>query len=201
MSTTVIGIVGGIGSGKSAVADAFVQRGGFLVQGDQLGHQALKTEPYRSRVVERFGKDILGDDGQIVRRRLGAKVFADANELKALEAIVFPFIEGGIRDSVAQKRPERFIVLDAAILIEAGWSSLCDKIVFVDVPHAVRLQRLKDQRGWSEQEVAARESKQMDLEEKKKRANAVIDNQGTIAKMTSQVEQLLRQWNLASSSA
>src|SRR5207244_5171971 len=113
------------------------------------------------------------------RRRLGAIVFADPAELRALEALVHPWIGRRIAEEVAAARADpavRLVVLDAAVMMEAGWEGVCDRLVYVDAPCEVRLARLAGQRGWDEKEVAAREKAQLPLEEKARRAGHVVDN-------------------------
>jgi dephospho-CoA kinase len=195
----VLGIVGGIGSGKSLVAELLVQRGGWLINADALGHEALTAPDIKRQVVARFGADILDEQGAIVRKRLGKKVFTDRAELRALEAIVFPFIKRRIVEEMDRGRREptgKFIVLDAAVLFEAGWSQACDKVIFVDAPRELRLARLKERRGWEETQLAAREAAQMALEEKKRRADAVLYNSGTVEVLGGQVDGLLARWNM-----
>ena len=141
-SKIVVGLVGGIGSGKSSVAAAFAERGARVVSGDRAGHEALRQQEIRQRVVERFGPG----------------------------------------------------VLDAAIMIEAGWNRICDKLIFVDAPRPLRLRRLAAQRGWSAKEVETREAAQMPVDEKAKRADHVIDNSGSPEHVAAQLDDLMRQW-------
>jgi dephospho-CoA kinase len=195
----VIGIVGGIGSGKSVVAEAMRRRGGYLISGDQLGHEALHQPDIRAKIVQRWGDKVLNPQGEIDRRQVAAIVFADANERRALEALVFPHIERRIHEEVAAAgaKPDiKFIILDAAILLETGWHANCSRIVFVDGPGAVRLARLKEKRGWSEEEVIRRESAQWPVEVKQSRADAVIVNDEGLEKVDRQVQAALEQWNL-----
>ncbi len=126
-------------------------------------------------------------------------MFASADELRALEAMVFPYIEKRIGEEIAQARCQpdvKFIILDAAILLETGWQRNCDKVVFVDAPREVRLARLREKRGWSEQEVNRREAVQMPLDEKKRHADAVIVNDAGPDKVARQVQDLLVQWRI-----
>jgi dephospho-CoA kinase len=195
----VIGLIGGIGSGKSRVAAEFAQHDGAIVSGDHLGHQALLRPDVRAQVVQRWGPGLLGPDGEIERRKLGALVFADVGKLRALEAIVLPWIERGIIEQIAAAQADpavRFVVLDAAILLEAGWNRFCSRIVYVDAPPALRLARLAQQRGWSDKEVQARTRAQLPLTEKAKRADATIDNSGSPADLARQVSQLLSNWGI-----
>jgi len=195
----VIGIVGGIGSGKSLVAAEFAKRGGHLILGDQLGHEALRDPNNKRRIVERWGPEVLDEKSEVDRRKFGRRVFADPEELKALEAISFPYIEGRIRDEILRGKElpgVRFIVLDAAIMLETGWAIVCDQIVFVDAPRELRLRRLQQTRGWSEEEVTRREQAQLPVEEKRRHADAVLDNAGRPEDVGRQVQELLAAWGL-----
>ena len=194
-----IGIVGGIGSGKSLVAKIMQTLGGYLIAADPLGHEALQQADIRAKLAERWGSAVLDEQGNVDRKPLGRIVFADVTELKALEALVFPYIEKRILQEMAyaRTRPDvKFIVLDAAILLETGWHEYCGKIVFVDAPRAVRLTRLKDKRGWNEQELERREKVQLPVEEKRGHADAVIVNDGDYDKVAGQVQVTLEQWKV-----
>jgi dephospho-CoA kinase len=195
----VIGLIGGIGSGKSRAAAAFVRHGAYLVSGDKAGHEALRQPDIRSRIVQRWGAQVLDDDGEINRRRLGALVFAEAAQLRKLEALVFPFIERRLREEIelARRDPKvRFILLDAAVLLEAGWMPMCDRIVYVHAPREVRLRRLAGQRGWSPEEVSAREQVQLPLTDKVTRADHALDNSGSLESLDRQVADLVAGWGL-----
>jgi dephospho-CoA kinase len=195
----IVGLIGGIGSGKSLVADVFRRRGAQVISGDQLGHEALRQAGIQAQVLQRWGIQVLDERGAVDRRRLGAIVFADARERQALEAIVFPWIERRIREEIAAGQADphvALIVLDAAIMLEVGWNTVCDRLVFVDVPREERLHRLAEQRGWSAKEVQAREMAQMSLDEKKNRADYVVENTGSPEHLARQVDHLLQQWGL-----
>jgi dephospho-CoA kinase len=193
----VIGLIGGIGSGKTLVAEEFKKRGGYLVSGDALGHEALRQPGIREQVVQRWGAQVLASDGEIDRRKLGRIVFADAAERRALEALVFPHIERRFREEIARSAADpqvAFVILDAAVLLEAGWNKMCTHIVFVHAPREIRLERLYRQRGWTENELSARESAQMPLNEKKQKADIVIDNSGSPEEVASEVDALVRKF-------
>lgn len=195
----VVGLIGAPGSGKSWVAAEFARRGARVLSGDQLGHEALRQRGIRNRVIERWGSRIVGEDGEIDRRKLGAIVFADPTERRALETLVHPWIEQRFREEIqeAATHPNvALIVLDAAVLLEAGWDRMCDRVVFVQAPREFRLRRLAEQRSWSEKEVAARENAQMSLADKVRRADFVVDNSGPPEQTAQQVENLLRQWKV-----
>jgi len=195
----VIGLVGGIGSGKSRVAAAFAARGGKVISGDAAGHEALRQPEIRERVVRRWGQQVLDEKGEIDRRAVARVVFADPAELRALEEIVHPWIGRRLREEIAAAQSDPavpFVVLDAAVMLEAGWNNVCDKLVYVDAPRAERLRRLAAQRGWTEKEVAARESNQLPRSEKITRADCVVDNSGPPEAAARQVDDLLRRWGL-----
>src|SRR5262245_41471680 len=159
----VVGVIGGIGSGKSQVTRLLAELGAEVVSGDELAHEALRQSELKVKVVQRWGRQILGADGEIQRRKLGAIVFADPAELKELEEVVHRYIKCRIREELDRKRSEGkapLLVLDAAIMIEAGWADVCDEVVFVDVPQEERRLRVARQRGWTEKELAVREGAQ-----------------------------------------
>lgn len=195
----VVGLLGGIGSGKSRVAGLFARYGGKVVSGDALGHEALRQADIKARVVGRWGPGVLNEDGEVNRRNVATIVFADPAELRELEAMVFPWIKRRLNEEVTAALADptvKLVVVDAAVMLEAGWDQLCDRLVYVEVPREVRLRRLAETRGWSEKEVAARERAQMPLMEKAARASSVVDNAGPPEVMARQVEALLRQWGV-----
>jgi dephospho-CoA kinase len=195
----VVGLIGGIGSGKSQVAGAFARHGARIIAGDQLAHSALRDPEVRTKVVGRWGQEVLAPEGEIDRRALAAIVFADPAELKALESITHPWIRGRIRAELEAARRDSsvpLIVLDAAIMLEAGWDEVCDRLVFIDAPRSVRLERLARQRGWTEKEVDARERAQLPLTEKVVRADHVLENSASLEHLNRQVDDLLHLWGL-----
>lgn len=196
----VVGLIGGIGSGKSQVAALFAARGARVISGDAIAHEALRQPELRERIVQRWGRHLLDGNGELKRRALAAVVFADDDERRALEAIVHPWIRRRIREETAGAQADaeaRLIVLDAAIMLEAGWNDVCDHLVYIDAPRSLRLARLAGQRGWTAAEVEAREKAQMPLTEKASRADHVLDNSGTLEHLSRQIDDLLCAWGLA----
>ncbi|MFO0851528.1 MAG: dephospho-CoA kinase [Gemmataceae bacterium] len=195
----VIGVVGGIGAGKSTVAAALARRGGAVVDADALGHRALELPAVKGRLVDRWGVRVLRPDGTADRRAIAGVVFADPAERRALEGLVFPHIRRLAEERIAAANADpaaRFVVLDAAVLLEAGWDGVCDKLVYVDAPRAVRLARLAARSGWAEPEVAAREAAQLAEAEKRGRADAVLVNDGPPDRLDAQIDQMLAGWGL-----
>jgi dephospho-CoA kinase len=195
----VIGLIGAIGGGKSQVASLLAARGAFVLDADAVGHELLNQRPVRERVVARFGNAILapGSDESapptINRRALGAIVFADPAALRDLETILHPRMrktfERAIARTVRRGRAPA-VVLDAAILLEAGWDSLCDRVVFVDAPRDQRLTRLAAQRGWSDETLAARERAQWPAERKRGMADTLVLNDAGLDQLETAVTRL-----------
>lgn len=191
----VIGLMGGIGSGKSAVAAELARRGAFVINADELGHEALRQPEVRGAVVGRWSAGVLGPDGEVDRKALARVVFADPNELKALEALTHPWIrrraEELIRTASGGSAGVPLIVVDAALLLEAGWHNVCDRLVFVDAPREVRLGRVTARRGWTEQDLEGREAAQLPLTEKRSRADHVLENSSSLESLGRQVDDLM----------
>ncbi len=190
----VIGLVGAIGAGKSTAARAFAARGGFVIDADALGHEALRQPHIVDALVARWGEQVRAADGTLDRRAIARIVFADQNERNALESVVFPFITGRAREliSSAQVDPAvAFVVLDAAVLLEAGWGELVDRLVYIDAPRELRLERLKARSGWSDADLTAREGAQWPAERKKARADVLIENFGDSEALQRQVDSAL----------
>ncbi len=185
----VVGVVGGIGAGKSEASAAFAARGAFVLDADAIGHALLDQSPARDRILERFGEAILAPHDEdkegvrrpIDRRALAGIVFAVPSALLDLETILHPLMRKTFEKAIAREsRRARHpaVVLDAAILFEAEWDSLCDLIVHVEARPEVRLARLEATRGWTAEGLAAREKAQGDPEEKRRRSHFVLANDG-----------------------
>lgn len=185
----MIGVVGGIGSGKSAVSGFLEALGAFVIDADKVGHALLDQPPVLEPLVERFGRVILNPNSNsdessegpasVDRKALGSIVFSDPKALKALELILHPRMRQTFSKAIARtiRRGEaKAVVLDAAILHEAGWASLCDRVLFVEAPAEVRLERLRESRGWSEETLNRREASQWPLDRKRNEAEWVIQN-------------------------
>jgi dephospho-CoA kinase len=195
----IIGLIGGVGSGKSLAAKEFAKFGARVISGDELGHEALQQPNIKEQVLRHWGPKILNESGEVDRRKLGRIVFAEARERLALEELVFPWIEKRIDKELANAGIDpnvKFIVLDAAIMLETGWDRVCDQIVFVDASPEIRRHRLAASRGWTAQQVEERENAQWPLNEKRKRAHAILDNSGAPEALARQVQELIEQWGI-----
>ncbi|MEX2091109.1 MAG: dephospho-CoA kinase [Pirellulales bacterium] len=195
-----IGLVGGVASGKSLVAKMFADLGAGLLDADRAGHEVLANDPeVRQAVVDRWGPSVLAADGSIDRSAVAACVFAAgdqaAHERKFLESQLHPRIRKLLEEKTSQfaaaGRPA--VVLDAPLLLEAGWGPLCDLIVMVDADRDVRLARAEE-RGWTAAEFARREAAQWPVEKKRGAAHATLANNGDVAALRTAVHEIWHEY-------
>jgi dephospho-CoA kinase len=176
----VIGLTGGIASGKSTAARYLAGKGAHLIDADQLGHRAYEPGmPANLAIVEAFGNGVRSDDGTIDRRALGAKVFGDPQALKRLTDIVWPEIRRMAEAQIADIRAaaaDAIVVLEAAVLLEAGWEAAVDQIWVVLVEPEVAVERAMKRDGVDAAAVQKRLDAQLSNAERRARARAVIDN-------------------------
>jgi len=191
MPRPVIGLTGGIGSGKSTVAVMLAELGADVIDTDKVGHEVYRpgTEGFR-QVTEAFGADVVASDGSIDRRRLAAKVFADPAALARLNAIVHPLIGLSVRDWLqrAQAEPRTTpIVVEAPVLMEAGWRFF-DEVWVVVVEPETAVARVTGSRQMTEEEVRRRIAAQMSNDDRIRLADRVIRNDGDLGALRAQVE-------------
>jgi len=188
----VVGLTGGIASGKSTVARELARRGARVIDADKLGHRAYEPGTQAQReVIAAFGPELLAADGTIDRPALGAKVFGKPAELKRLTDIVWPEIRRLAQAEIAAIRasePHAVVVLEAAVLFEAGWEPLVDEIWVAVVERATAVQRAVARGGLTAAQVEARIDAQLANAERKKRAHVVLDNSGDEAALVRQLD-------------
>lgn len=189
----VIGLTGSIGTGKSEVARLLESLGAVLINADQVGHEAYKpnTESWRA-VVEAFGRDILQPTDEIDRRKLGAIVFSDPQQLAKLNGIMHPRMAGMVGERIEKLRTQgtEVVVVEAAVLFEAKWDYLVDEVWTTDAPVETVIQRLRDRNGMEEEEVRKRIDSQMSREERLAKSHLVLDNSGDVAVLEQTVNSL-----------
>lgn len=180
-----IGLTGGIGSGKSTVAAMLAKLGAIVIDADRIGHEVYAPgKPAWSAVVDAFGRDVVAGDGSIDRKRLAARVFSDPAALARLNALLHPRMADEIRrriDELRARGGREPVVLEAAVLLEAGWDALVDETWVVVAPTALRVERVSAERGADPAEVERRIRSQMSDEERQRRADLVIRNGGSRA--------------------
>lgn len=193
----MIGVLGGIGSGKSAVASGLSQYfPTLLLDADKVGHELLAAVDVKTQLRRRFGSDIFAPDGSVDRRALASHVFGTQNDQQQarldLNRILHPRIRAALEQRLANVPTDiTVVVLDAAVMLEAGWDDLCQALVFIDVPEADRVARVKQQRGWNADELRRRESSQLPLDEKRRRSTVVIDNSKSLAEAVQQLREFI----------
>ena len=189
----VIGLTGSIGTGKSEAARQLEILGASIISADQVGHEAYtpNTEAWE-QVVSAFGDDILQDDKDIDRRKLGAIVFSDPSQLEKLNAIMHPRMARMVSDKIEVLRGQgvKVVVVEAALLFEAGWDTLVEEVWVTDSSEGIVVGRLKERNGLSEEEAKKRINSQMDRAERIERSDFVIDNSSDMAGLESAIKEL-----------
>ncbi len=196
----ILGIVGGVASGKSAVARLLAAKGAVVLDADAQGHAVLREAEVIEAFQKRWGSEVLDDAGQIVRREVARRVFGDSPEAERerdfLNRVTHPRIRARLREQLEdlQKGDVSLAVIDAALLYETGWNELCHAVAFVAAPREVRLERALA-RGWTAEQFAAREASQWPIAEKQSRARWVIENSGSLAELEPQIEKIMQEAN------
>ena len=187
----LIGLTGGIGSGKSTVSARLAELGARVVDADAIVRdvQAPGTEVFAA-IVERFGDDVVAEDGSLDRPALAARVFNDTDELKALNAIVHPAVGVGIAEALAAAaETDDVVILDVPLLVESGRDDMAAMVV-VDLDPEIAVARLIEHRGFTEEDARARMSRQASRDERLAKADKVLDNHGSVEDLLAQVDAL-----------
>lgn len=186
-----IGLTGGIACGKSTVASMLVRRGANLVDADQIAREVvLPGSPVLGQVAERFGSAVLRPDGSLDRKALGAIVFHDEKARKDLESLLHPPIRALMKErmeSFQQEAPDKLVVVDVPLLFESKLEPMFEEVVLVYIPRELQLVRLQARDGLSREEAQRRLDAQMPIEEKKRLADTIIDNSGSIEETERQI--------------
>lgn len=189
----IIGLTGGIGSGKSAVARFLAELGAAVVDADKVGHEAFKpgTEAWRE-VVAAFGRQVIAPDGYIDRKKLGKIVFGNPESLARLNQIMHPRMYDMAKARLEEYRRQDagVVVLEAPILLEANWTSLVDEVWVVVASETAVLKRLREKGGLSRRQALSRIRSQLSSEERAKHADVVIDNNGDLEELKAKVKDL-----------
>jgi len=194
----VIGLTGGIASGKSTVSRHLAKLGAIILDADQIAREIVAPgKPALQEIVQDFGEDVLLPDGSLDRARLGKLVFADKAKRDRLNQITHPKIFAEIRERIAKLREsydclQRVVVIDAPLLIEAGFVPLVESVWLVAVDEETQIKRLMERDGYSREEAEARLKSQMPLEQKLAYADHIIQNMGTVEETIARVNEL---WN------
>jgi len=193
---TMIGLTGGIGSGKSTVASMLADRGAVVIDADRVAHDVyLPGTVGHDRILARFGPEVLGVDGIIDRARLGPIVFGDEQALQDLNAIIHPLVRQEVAErilEISRRDPEAIVVVEAALMTETGWTGGSGIVWTVIADPDIVIERLIDLRGMDPNDAMLRLKAQASNDERRKFASTVIENNGTLEELESAVEALWR---------
>lgn len=195
----VVGLTGGIASGKSTISNMIKEMGFTVIDADVEARIAVEPgRPAYEQIVDYFGEEILQEDGTIDRAKLGTIVFNDEEKRMKLNSFVHPAVRQQMMDKKekALRNNEKLVVLDIPLLLEGNLTTMIDKVLLVYVDEEVQLKRLMERNNFTEEEALARIRSQMPLKEKVKLSDAIIDNNGTIEESKKQLYDILKEWNI-----
>lgn len=195
MHKPIIGIIGGIGSGKSFVASLFQELGGCVIRSDDLVHEVYARPQVKSALRQWWGESVFKPDGSVDRKAVARRVFEDPDERARLEQLIHPLVDQERLRIMEHKQKDpqvKAFVWDTPLLIETGLQERCDAVIFVDAPWEVRLQRVME-RGWDASELRRRENSQLPLDKKREISDYIVSNASDTASARSQVRQIFSQ--------
>ena len=194
----IVGVLGGIGAGKSTVTRMLADLGAVTVDADAMAHEVLDLPEVRERIESLFGREVVGRGEKVDRKALSRRVFSNPEDLERLEGLIHPEVLRRIEKTAAEhlrkKEKGEILVLDVPLLAESPLIRLCDRIVFVESSPEARSRRVQG-RGWEPGELERRESAQRSIAEKRRLADHVIDNSGSLDETRRQVEGLHALWS------
>ena len=193
----IVGLTGGVASGKTAVSQILKEEGAYIINADQIARElVLPHKPAWSELIRAFGQEILQEDGSIQRKKLADKVFADPKQRKFLNQILHPRIKEEMdrrAKEIGEKDPEAIVVIDAPLIIELGDHREMDKLIVVTSTQPQQIERLKDRDGTNPEEALRIVSSQMPLKEKLKFADYVIRNEGSMEEMKKRAKEVYQE--------
>jgi dephospho-CoA kinase len=200
----IIGILGGVCSGKSTVAAEFAKLGCKVIDADKIAHELLDRKDIRERVVGLFAETVLDSEGKIDSKKLADIVFADAEKLLFLNKIVHPFVLERTEELIEKYNRQiqvKAIVLDMPLLVEVGWEKKCDKLIFVDCKRELRIKRAKKKGIFDENQLKIRENFQISLDKKVAITDNTIDNNSGFSALAKQIADIfsciIEKWGLS----
>ena len=192
----IIGLAGGIGSGKSAVADGFGTLGCGVINADHDVHQVLKEPDVVRQLAEWWGGSVIGADGNVDRKAVAKIVFNNPAETARLNSLIHPRVGSSRLKRTAELLADpqiQAVIWDAPLLFELGLERQCDAVIFVKAPYEQRVKRVAETRHWSASELDRREKMQFALDKKQNMADYVVDNSGEVSAILRQVQRVLSQ--------
>ena len=192
----IVGLTGGVASGKTAVSRVLKEEGAYIIDADQIARELVQPhKPAWNELIRAFGQEILQEDGSIHRKKLAEKVFADPEQRKLLNQILHPRIKEEMdrrAKKIGEKDPEAIVVIDAPLIVELGDHREMDKLIVVTTTQTQQIERLKDRDGTSPKEALRIVSSQMPMEEKLKFADYVIQNEGSLEETKKRAKEIFK---------
>ena len=185
----IIGILGGIGSGKSTVAAEFAKLGCKVIDADRIAHELLDRNTVKEKIVGLFGEAVLDSSGRIEHKKLAGVVFSDGDKLASLNGVIHPLVLERAEELIEQYNQQnqvRAIVLDMPLLVEIGWAGRCDRLIFVDCEQKIRAERAK-KKDFDKNQIKIRENFQISLDNKVSLADNMIENNSDFSALVRQV--------------
>ena len=185
----IIGVLGGIGSGKSTVAAEFAKLGCKVIDADKIAHGLLKRKTVKEKIVGLFGEDVLDSSGRIAHKKLAGVVFASDDKLASLNRVIHPLVLARAEELIEQYNSQnqvKAIVLDMPLLVEVGWAKRCDRLIFVDCEQKTRAERAK-KKDFGKNQIKIREKFQISLDNKASLADNTVENNSDFSAMVRQV--------------
>jgi len=193
----IVGLTGGVASGKTAASQVLKEEGAYIIDADQIARELVQPQkPAWNELIKAFGKDILQEDGSIHRKKLAEKVFADPKQRKRLNQILHPRIKeemGRRTKEIGQKDPEAIVVIDAPLLVELGDHYEMDKLIVVTSTQTQQIERLKERDGIGPEAALKILSSQMSLGEKVKLADFIIGNEGSLEETKKRAREVFKE--------
>jgi len=200
----IIGILGGVGSGKSTVAAEFAKLGCEVIDADKIAHELLDEPVVKNKVAASFGEVILDSAGKVDHKKLADIIFADADKLSLLNKIIHPLVLERAEELIKRAKSQnqvKAIVLDMPLLVEVGWDKRCDKLIFIKCEQQLRAERAKKMGIFSENQLKIRENFQISLDNKESIADNIIDNNSGFSALAGQVTDIfpciMGKWGLS----
>lgn len=192
--TLILGLTGGIATGKSTADHFFKQKGIPIIDADQIAHDLYQVgKPAWKEIKDQFGREYLNSDQTINRKKLGQLVFNDQNELELLNKITHPLVHEEINRQIKQEisKKSRLVILDIPLLFESHAEKMCDQVLVITLPEKMQITRLMERNNLTKEQAIARIHSQMPLSEKEAKATYVISNSGTVNDLCEKLDNLL----------
>ncbi len=189
----IIGLLGGIASGKTQVAKFFSQLNCVTIDADEIAHQAFKNEQIKQKIIHLFGEKVINSEQKVDKRYIADKVFDDNTMLDKLNSIIHPFVLDRIEDLVSdysERTDCRAIILDIPLLMEIGWQSRCDTLIFIDCDDEKRMYLANNRTGLTRKQLNNRENCQISLDKKRQIAHYTIRNNSDLKNLKKQVKEI-----------